>query len=48
MLLMWIILKNVWLAVSVNFGKDQQFTDDENKLTNNTTSSNQAAKLIIW
>lgn len=45
---MCIILKTVWLAVSVNFVRDQQFTDDENKLTNYITFSKQAVKLIIW
>ena len=47
-LLMWIILKTVWLAVSVNFGRDQQFTSDENKVANNITFSKEVAKLIIW
>lgn len=49
MLLMCIILKTVWLAVSVNFVRDQQFTDDENKLTNYITFFKQAVKLVvIW
>lgn len=46
-LLMWVILKTVWLAISVNFGRDQQFIDDENKVPNNITFSKQAAKQII-
>ena len=41
MLLMWIILKTVWLAVSVKFGRDQQFTDGGNKLTNHIKFSKQ-------
>lgn len=41
MLLMCSILKTVWLAVSSNFGRDQQFTDDEKQPTNHITFSKQ-------